>query len=128
MTLVDYATRYPDAVALKSITTENVAEALLDVFSRLGFPEEVLSDMGTQFISDCMKELERLLCIKHTTTSPYHPQRNGLVEKFNGMLKTMLKRMCSDQPKQWHRYINALLFAYREVPQDTTVFSPFDLL
>ena len=115
-------------MALKSITTENVAEALLDLFSRLGFPEEILSDMGTQFISDCMKEVERLLCLKHITTSPYHPQCNGLVEKFNGTFKTMLKRMCSGQPKQWHRYINALLFAYRKVPQDTTGFSPFDLL
>ena len=128
LTLVDYATRYPDAVALKSITTENVAEALLDLFSRIGFPEEILSDMGTQFISDCMKKVERLLWIKHITTTPYHPQCNGLVEKFNGTLKTTLKRMCSDQPKQWHRYINALLFAHREVPQDTTGFLPFDLL
>ena len=85
--------------ALKSITTKNVAETLLDLFSRIGFPEEILSDMGTQFISDCMKKVERLLCIKHITTTPYHPQCNGLVEKFNGTLKTTLKRMCSHQPK-----------------------------
>ena len=126
LTLVNYTTRYPDAVAMKSITAENVAEALLDLFSRLGFPEEILSDMGTQFISDCMKEVERLLSMKHITTTPYHPQCNGLVEKFNGMLKTMLKRMCSDQPIQWHHYINVLLLAYREVPEDTTGFLPFD--
>ena len=53
---------------------------------------------------------------------------NGLVEKFNGTLKQMLKRLCSEQPKQWHRYINALLFAYREVPQESSGFSPFELL
>ena len=128
LTLVDYATRYPDALALKSITTENVAEALLDLFSRLGFPEEILSDMGTQFISDCMKEVERLLCIKHIMTIPYHPQCNGLVEKLNGTLKAMLKRMCSDQPKHRHCHINAFLFANKEVPQNTTGFSPFNLL
>ena len=59
--MVDYATRYPDAVPLKNIDTETVAEALLDMYSRLGFPEEVLSDNGTQFISECMEEVSSYL-------------------------------------------------------------------
>ena len=128
LTLVDYATRYPEAVALKGISTEEVAEALVNIYCRVGIPEEVLSDMGTQFVSDCMKEVSRLLSIHQLTTTPYHPMCNGLVEKFNGTLKTMLKRMCSEQPRMWHRYINPLLFAYREVPQSSTGFSPFELL
>ena len=53
---------------------------------------------------------------------------NGLTEKFNGTMKSMLKRLCSEQPRQWHRYINSLLFAYREVPQESTGFLPFELL
>ena len=128
LTLVDYATRYPDAVPLKSITTESVAEALVDMYSRLGVPEEDLSDMGAQFVWECMAEVSRLVSIRQLTTSPYHPMCNGLVEKFNGTLKCMLKRLCSEQPKQWHRYINALLFAYREVPRASMGFSPFELL
>ena len=40
----------------------------------------------------------------------------------------MLKRLCSEQPRQWHRYINPLLFVYREVPQESTGFSPLELL
>ena len=63
-----------------------------------------------------------------STTTPYHPMCNGLVEKFNGTLKKMLKRLCNEKPKQWHRYINALLFAYREVPQDSTHFALFELM
>ena len=51
-----------------------------------------------------------------------------LTEKFNGPMKSILKRLCSEQPRQWHRYINPLLFAYREVPQESTGFSPFELL
>ncbi|GFR96681.1 zinc finger protein [Elysia marginata] len=53
---------------------------------------------------------------------------NGLVERFNAKLKTCLRRLCSEQPRQWHRYINPLLFAYREVPQESTHFAPFELL
>ena len=128
LTLIDFATRYPEAVPLKTIDTETVAEALVNIFSRLGVPEEILSDLGTQFVSDCMKEVTRLLSIKQITTTPYHPMCNGLTEKFNGTMKLMLKRLCSEQPRQWHRFINPLLFAYREVPQESTGFSPFELL
>ena len=82
LTLVDYATRYPEAVPLKNIETETVAEALLDMYSRLGIPEEVLSDLGTQFVSKCMEEVSRLLSIKRLTTTPYHPICYGLVKRF----------------------------------------------
>lgn len=70
LTLVDFATRYPEAVPLKNIDTETVAEALVDIFSRLGVPEEILSDLGTQFVSECMKEVTQLLSIKQLTTTP----------------------------------------------------------
>ena len=70
----------------------------------------------------------RLLSIKQLTMTPYHPMCNGLTEKFNGTMQSMLKRLCSEQPRQWHRYINPLLFAYGEVRQESTGFSPFELL
>ena len=128
LTIVDYATRYPEAVPLRNIDTRSVAEALLDVYSRVGFPREVLSDNGSQFTSDVMREVSRLLSIKQLTTTPYHPACNGLVERFNGTMKLMLKKLCEERPKDWDRYVNALLFAYRETPQASTGFSPFELL
>ena len=128
LTLVDYATRYPEAVPLKNIETETMAEALMDRYSRLGIPEEVLSDLGTQFVSKCMDKVSRLLSIKRLTTTTYHPICNGLVERFNDTLKKMLRRLCNEQPRQWHRFVNPLLFAYREAPQEATGFSPFELL
>ncbi|XP_061180784.1 uncharacterized protein LOC133189428 [Saccostrea echinata] len=128
LTIIDYATRYPEAVALHGIETERVAEALVDVFSRVGIPSEMLTDQGSQFTSEVMKEVSRLLSLKRLTTTPYHPMCNGLVEKFNGTLKQMLKRMCAERPKDWDKYLNALLFAYREIPQESLGFSPFELL
>ena len=73
LTLVGYTTRYPQAVPLKKITTEAAAEALLDIYSRVGIPEEVLTDQGTQFLSECMHEVFRLLIKKGLTSMPYHP-------------------------------------------------------
>ena len=101
---------------------------MLDMYSRVGMPEEVLNDLGTQFTSDCMKEVSRFLSFRRFTTSPYHPACNGLVEKFNGNLKQMLRKLCHKKPRQWHRFINPLLFAYREARKEATGFSPFELL
>jgi len=99
LTMVDYATRYPEAVPLKNIHAETVAEALLNMFTRVGVPREILSDQGSQFLSAVMKEMCILLSLKQLVTTPYHPMCNGLVEKFNGTLKTMLRHMCAEKPR-----------------------------
>ena len=134
-TIIDVATRYPEAVPLKDISAISVAEALLAVFSRMGFPKEILSDQGTQFNSDLMKQFHALCQCRGIRTSPYHPQANGIVERFHGTLKAMLKRIVRNHPSAWHRYLAALLFACREVPSESTGvpsestgFSPFHLL
>ena len=112
LNLVDYSTRYPEAVALPNIETERVAEALLEMFCRIGFPVEMLTDMGSKFTSTLMEEVSPLISLKQLTTTPYHQMCNGLVEKFNGTLKTMLKRIHAVNPHDWDKYLNAAIFAY----------------
>ena len=128
LVMVDFATRYPEAEALKNVEAETVAEALWNMWSRLGVPNQVLTDRGSQFTGRIMQEVYKLLAIKGLTTTPYHAQCNGLVERFNGTLKSMLKKLCMEEPTMWRRYLPAVLFAYREVPQESTGFSPFELL
>ena len=94
----------------------------------IGQENYFIRNVAAQFVSDCMREVTRLLSIKQLTTTPYQPMCNGLTEKFNRTMRSMLKRLFSEQPKQCHHYINPLLFAYREVPQESTGFSPFELL
>ena len=60
LTMIDYATRYPEAVALPSIETKRVAEALVEMFSRVGIPDEMLTDCGIQFTAEVMKEVSSL--------------------------------------------------------------------
>ena len=128
LTVMDYATRYPEAIALKKSTAKEIAEALMTVFSRVGIPEEILTDQGRQFTANYMKELMEMMDIKHLISSPYHPMCNGLVEAFNGTLKHMLIKFCIEQPQEWHKLNHPLLFAYREVQNETTCFSPFELV
>ena len=91
LVICDYAIRYPEAVALRTIDANAVAEELLEFFSRVGVPEEILTDQGTNFTSQLLSEVYRLLKVKPIRTTPYHPQTDGLVERFNGTLKAMLK-------------------------------------
>ncbi|XP_040182571.1 uncharacterized protein LOC120915831 [Rana temporaria] len=127
LTVVDYATRYPEAVALSNIEAETVAEALVRIFSRVGFPREILSDQGTQFTATVTQQLWQSCGVKPLFSSPYHPQTNGLCERFNGTLKQMLTAF-TESCGQWEKFLPHLLFAYREVPQASTGFSPFELL
>ena len=128
LVVIDMATKYPDAVALKNIDSHNIAQALIDIFSRIGLPKEVLHDQGTQFMSSVMKRFNEILQIKGISTTPYHPQCNGTCENFNKSLKQMIRKICDDEPEQWDKYLQPLLFAYREVPQCSTGFSPFELV
>lgn len=127
--MVDTSSRYPKAKALSNIDTVTVADALVGMISDSGLPKEILSARCTQFTSEMMQEVNRLLSIKSVTTSPYHAEANGLCEKYNGTLKVMLKRMVDETSEDWDCYIEPLLFAYRETPINSLGgFSPFEVI
>jgi transposase InsO family protein len=122
LTIVNDATRYPEAFALKSCDAESVANALLQLCSRVGIPKVILTDQGSNFTSQLMKDLIAVLKLKGVTTSPYHPQANGKTERFNG------KKLCSKEESEWDTPLPYALFAYREVPHEEMGFSPFEVL
>ena len=128
LTMIDCATRYPEAVALPSIETERVAEALIAMFSRVGIPSEMLMEHESRVTIEVMNEVSRLLSLQQLTTIPYRPYSKGPVERFHAMLKRVLLTMCAERPNDWDKYLPALLFAVREIPQESLGFSPFELL
>ena len=80
LTIMCLASRWPEAVPLRTITARAIAEAMLPVFSRIGLPLEMLSDQGSQFTGKLAKEVCKLLQIKQVRTTAYHPQTNGAIE------------------------------------------------
>ncbi len=93
-----------------------------------GNPKRDSHGSGHAFMSRTLKELYELLGIKSICTSVYHPQTDGLVERFNRMLKIMVRKFVKEDAKNWDKWLEPLLFAVREVPQASTGFSPFELL
>ncbi len=90
-----------------------------------GVFQEVVSDKRGEFNSRAMTEFCRKYNIRHTTTSPYHPQSNGMVERFNQTFKSMINTMVGENPQEWHRHMDKALFAYRISVHRSTKFFPF---
>ena len=109
LTICDYATRYPEAIPLSSTEAPKIAKELILFFSRVGIPEEILTDQGANFMSTMLNEVYHTLQITRIQTTPYHPQTDGLVERFNGTLKSMLRKFTSQNQKDWDEYFPAFL-------------------
>ena len=127
LTMMDFASRFPEAIPLRRIDAETVADALCTVFTKFGVPEEILSDQGSQFMSSLMKRTMALLGVDQIRTSPYHPQTDGMLERFHGTLKRMMQKR-GNASKEWDMYLPYLCFAYRDSVHTATGFTPFQLL
>jgi len=92
LTVVDRTTRWPEAMPLHSTTAEAVADAYIHGWvARFGVPETVTTDRGTQFMSATWKSVCNQLGSRHIATTSYHPQSNGMVERFHRQLKEALR-------------------------------------
>ncbi len=127
LTSICQATRWPSAIVLKSTTSRAVAEALWTIFSNTTIPEKILSDKGPQFMSAVMKDLTSFLGITHVTSSAYHPQTNGCLERVHGTFKSILKK-CISCKTDWVQQIPFVLFVLRQMPNSEHGFSPFELI
>ena len=71
----------------------------------------MLTDCESQFTAELTKEFSRLLSLQQFATTSYHPICNGLVERFHATMKQILRRMCAERPKDWDKYLPALLLS-----------------
>ena len=126
---MDYLTKWPEAKAIPNMKAETVAEFIYkEIICRHGVPEEILSDRGTSFINETIKELCQKFQTKHRLTSSYRPQTNGMVERFNRTIGECIAKLLSNKEKEWDEYIESVLLAYRTMKHDVTKFTPFQLL
>ncbi|GFX83250.1 hypothetical protein TNCV_4988441 [Trichonephila clavipes] len=126
--MMDQHTRWPEAVPLRSLTAKNACDSLLQIFSRTGIPSVIASDQGTNFKSALTQEFTKRIGSSPRFSCPGYPASNGLVERWNKVLKDMIHHVIREDPRSWDRQLPFLLFAYREVPNTATGVSPFRLL
>ena len=126
---IDYLTKWPEVFSTSDQTSLTIAELLVEhVISRHGVPSGLLSDRGTAFLSKLMLNVYRLMGIRKSNTIAYHPQTDGLVERFHRTLTDMLAKSVQQGGKNWDQCLPYVLFAYRSSLQSSTGESPFYLL
>lgn len=122
------ATRYPAAYPLRTITTRSVLRALSQLISFFGIPKIIQSDQGANFLSHMFSQVLKQLQVKHNQASAYHVQSQGALERFHQTLKSLLRANCTKRQRDWKEGLPWLLLAAREVTQESTGFSPNDLV
>ena len=124
LVVVDYFTRWIELFPLKSTTSINMANILMnEVFSRYGLPKHIVSDNGPQFVSNLFKNFCDTLRIKQNLTANYHPQGN-MTERVNRTLKPLIAIYAQQQHNSWDKEIQKLAFAIRTAVNETTGETP----
>lgn len=118
LVVVDYYSRFFELKKLKRTTTENITQALSQIFARFGAPAIIRSDNGPQFASAQFKAFVKQWGSSHVTSSPYFPQSNGAAERTVQTAKQLIKKSPN---------IHKALLAHRDTPGKEG-FTPAELL
>ena len=129
LTVIDYCTKYAEAIPIPDKSCQTVTEAVFEnIFCRYGMAKELLSDNGGEFTGRYFNDICKILKVKHVTTTAYHPQTDGLVERFNRTLMEMDSHFVNDLQNDWDRHLSKILFAYNTSVHASTMETPYYLM
>jgi transposase InsO family protein len=121
----DCFTRFIAAVPIPNERAEMLAKALLDHWIILyGPPEKLLSDRGPSFMSSVLREVLDIVGCQIIYTSAFHPQTDGMIERFNRTLCEDLAKMVLHD-ERWDELIRLACFQYNTSVHSCTGFSPY---
>ncbi|XP_060182048.1 uncharacterized protein LOC132611671 [Lycium barbarum] len=124
----DYFSKWAEAVALKEVKKENVANFIrVNIIYRFGIPRYIITDNGKPFGNKLMNKICDLFGFKQRKSSMYHAAANGLAEAFNKTLCNLLKKVVSKSKKDWHERMEEALWAYRTTYRTPTQATPYSL-
>ena len=129
LVVTDHFTRYARAFVTRRQTAKEVAEMLWkNFFLDFGFPRRLHSDRGACFTGKLISQLKQITGVQSSFTTPYHPQGNGQCERFNRTLMGMLGTLDEKKKSSWSKHAKFLVHAYNCTQNDSTGFSPFQLM
>jgi hypothetical protein len=129
LTLLDDLTKFAWAAPMENHEANTVAHHFVTQFVCLhGLPQSLVTDCGTEFLSKVFKEVCNLLKIKQTSTTPYHPQSNGSLERSHRTLGEYLRNFIDKDPLNWDVKIPYAMFCHNSTVHSATKYQPYELV
>jgi hypothetical protein len=129
LAVTDYFSKWSEVVALKEVKAENVEDFIRNnLIYHFGVPSRIISDNGTSFKNKQLEKLFPKFKIKHHFSTAYNPSMNGQAEAFNKVLCKLLKKVVSQNNKQWHEKLLNVVWAYRTTTRTSTRMTPYSLV
>ena len=123
--IIDQFTKWLEIVPIPNQNSETIAKAMVDNFiSKYGCPTELHSDQGKNVDGVLMNRLCNLLQIAKTRTTPYHPQSNGQVERYNRLVLQSIRCFIKNKQSNWDIYLQQIAGAIRATENRQTKFTP----
>jgi hypothetical protein len=129
LTCQDNLSKYFIATPIENQTAERVTEAFVKhVILIYGIPNEIVTDQGSNFMSDVFKRICKLLKITKINTTAYHPESNGALERTHKTLTNYLRCFCDDKTRDWDNWLPFACFTYNTTPHSVTRYTPYEVL
>ena len=126
LVVADYFSKYTEAYPLPDKSARSVADMLIERWmSKYGFPLTIHSHQGREFKNKVIHDISRVMCAMKTKTTPYHPQSDGLVERFNRTVISMLSMFVTPEKTNWDDLLPFLMLAYNTSVHASTGHTPF---
>ncbi|XP_069184486.1 uncharacterized protein [Procambarus clarkii] len=128
LTIKCTASRFPEAVPMRKVTSRAVLDTLQNYVAWVGIPEVIQADQWSVLQSRLFRETVKACKVEQVRSSPYHPQLKGALKRLHGTLKSLLRIYCAEEGNKWDEALPSVLFVIRDVVVESLGFTPFQLV